>query len=94
VAFLGIAAAVGLGNGAVFKLVAETFPRETGAVTGLVGATGGLGGFFPPILMGLVRDVTGAYSIGFMLLSELALGCLIINLLVLQRRASTLMPAR
>lgn len=94
VAFLGIAAAVGLGNGAVFKLVAETFPRETGTVTGLVGATGGLGGFFPPILMGLVRDVTGAYSIGFMLLSELALGCLIINLLVLQRRASTLMPER
>jgi NNP family nitrate/nitrite transporter-like MFS transporter len=94
VAFLGIAAAVGLGNGAVFKLVAETFPRETGAVTGLVGAMGGLGGFFPPILMGLVRDVTGAYSIGFMLLSELALGCLIINLLVLQRRASTLMPER
>lgn len=94
VAFLGIAAAVGLGNGAVFKLVAETFPRETGAVTGLVGATGGLGGFFPPILMGLVRDVTGAYSIGFMLLSELALGCLIINLLVLQRRASTLMTER
>jgi NNP family nitrate/nitrite transporter-like MFS transporter len=94
IAFLGIATAVGLGNGAVFKLVAETFPRETGTVTGLVGAMGGLGGFFPPILMGLVRDVTGAYSIGFMLLSELALGCLIINLLVLQRRASTLMPER
>jgi hypothetical protein len=56
-------------SGAVFNLVAETFPRETGTVTGLVGAAGGLGGFFPPILMGLVRDATGAYSIGFMLLS-------------------------
>ncbi|MDP8923155.1 MAG: MFS transporter [Chloroflexota bacterium] len=94
VAFLGMAAALGLGNGAVFKLVAETFPRETGAVTGLVGAAGGLGGFFPPILMGLVRDATGAYSIGFMLLSEISLGCLIVNLLVMQRRAATLMPAR
>ena len=94
VAFLGIAAALGLGNGAVFKLVAETFPRETGAVTGLVGAAGGLGGFFPPILMGLVRDATGAYAIGFMLLSEIALGCLIVNLLVMQRRATSLMPAR
>ena len=94
VAFLGMAAALGLGNGAVFKLVAETFPRETGAVTGLVGAAGGLGGFFPPILMGLVRDATGAYSIGFMLLSELALGCLIVNLLVMQRRAAALMPTR
>jgi NNP family nitrate/nitrite transporter-like MFS transporter len=94
VAFLGMAAALGLGNGAVFKLVAETFPRETGTVTGLVGAAGGLGGFFPPILMGLVRDATGAYAIGFMLLSELALGCLIVNLLVMQRRATALMPTR
>jgi MFS transporter, NNP family, nitrate/nitrite transporter len=94
VSFLGMAAALGLGNGAVFKLVAETFPRETGTVTGLVGAAGGLGGFFPPILMGLVRDATGAYSIGFMLLSEIALGCLIVNLLVMQRRAASLMPAR
>jgi NNP family nitrate/nitrite transporter-like MFS transporter len=93
VSFLGMAAALGLGNGAVFKLVAETFPRETGTVTGLVGAAGGLGGFFPPILMGLVRDATGAYSIGFMLLSEIALGCLIVNLLVMQRRATALMPS-
>lgn len=94
VSFLGMAAALGLGNGAVFKMVAEAFPRETGTVTGLVGAAGGLGGFFPPILMGLVRDATGAYSIGFMLLSEIALGCLIVNLLVMQRRATALMPTR
>ncbi|MCC6173898.1 MAG: NarK/NasA family nitrate transporter [Chloroflexi bacterium] len=92
--FLGMAAALGLGNGAVFKLVAESFPRETGAVTGLVGAAGGLGGFFPPILMGLVLDATGAYSIGFMLLSEIALGCLIVNLLVMERHATVLMPSR
>jgi NNP family nitrate/nitrite transporter-like MFS transporter len=91
VAFLGIAACFGLGNGAVFKLVVELFPDETGAVTGLVGAAGGLGGFFPPILMGMVRDLTGGYAIGFMLLSECALSCLIVNLLVLQRRAAVLM---
>ena len=92
VTFLGIAACLGLGNGAVFKLVAEIFPKETGAVTGLVGAAGGLGGFFPPILMGAVRDATGSYAIGFMLLSEFALGCLVVNLLVLQQRATMLMP--
>jgi NNP family nitrate/nitrite transporter-like MFS transporter len=91
VAFLTLAVAFGLGNGAVFKLVAQIFPRETGAATGLVGAAGGLGGFFPPILMGLVRDLTGGYAIGFMLLSEIALGCLIVNLLVLQQRAATLL---
>ena len=46
---LGCAALMGLGNGAVFKLVPQYFPRSTGTVTGLVGAMGGLGGFFPPL---------------------------------------------
>lgn len=91
VAFLTIAAALGLGSGAVFKLVPTFFPAETGAVTGLVGAVGGLGGFFPPILMGIVRDIAGDYAIAFMLLSEFALACLIVNVLVLQRRAATLL---
>jgi NNP family nitrate/nitrite transporter-like MFS transporter len=91
-AFLGSACMLGLGNGAVFKLVAQHFPREAGVVTGLVGAAGGLGGFFPPLLMGFVRDATGAYAIGFMLLSEFALLCLLVNVLVLQQRARALMP--
>lgn len=92
IAFLGIALFLGLGNGAVFKLVAEFFPREAGTVTGLVGAAGGLGGFFPPLLLGVVRDATGSYAISFMLLSEFALLCLIVNVLVLQRRAELLEP--
>jgi NNP family nitrate/nitrite transporter-like MFS transporter len=91
-AFLGSACMLGLGNGAIFKLVAQHFPRQAGVVTGLVGAAGGLGGFFPPLLMGFVRDVTGAYAIGFMLLSEFALLCLLVNVLVLQQRARALMP--
>ncbi|HET9530354.1 MAG TPA: MFS transporter, partial [Blastocatellia bacterium] len=41
---LGMAAVIGLGNGAVFKLVPEYFPQSVGSVTGLVGAAGGLGG--------------------------------------------------
>ena len=44
---LGCAALLGTGNGAVFKLVPEFFPRSIATVTGLVGAIGGLGGFFP-----------------------------------------------
>ena len=51
---LGCAALLGLGNGAVFKLVPQYFPAETGTVTGLVGAMGGLGGFFPPLLLGVL----------------------------------------
>jgi NNP family nitrate/nitrite transporter-like MFS transporter len=76
---LGCAAALGLGNGAVFKLVPQYFPKETGTVTGLVGAFGGLGGFFPPLELGLVKDATGSYTLGFALLSAFAILCLAIN---------------
>ncbi|MCC7008493.1 MAG: MFS transporter [Acidobacteria bacterium] len=67
------AAFMGLGNGAVFRLVPEHFPAATGVVTGLVGALGGLGGFFPPLLLGGFRDALGTYWPGFVLLSATAL---------------------
>jgi len=73
---LGMAAAIGLGNGAVFKLVPEHFPNSVGSVTGLVGAAGGLGGFFPPLLLGVVKQETGSFAIGFVLLGLFALCCL------------------
>ena len=76
---LGCAAALGLGNGAVFKLVPQFFPKETGTVTGLVGAFGGLGGFFPPLELGIVKDATGSYTGGFVLLAAFALVCLAVN---------------
>ncbi|MGH9665929.1 MAG: MFS transporter, partial [Bryobacteraceae bacterium] len=66
---LGCAVLMGLGSGAVFKLVPQYFPRETGTVTGLVGAMGGLGGFFPPLLLGFFRDRMGAVWPGFVLLA-------------------------
>jgi MFS transporter, NNP family, nitrate/nitrite transporter len=65
---LGCAALLGLGNGAVFKLVPQYFPAQTGTVTGLVGAMGGLGGFFPPLLLAFFRSRTGAIWPGFALL--------------------------
>lgn len=73
---LGMAAVIGLGNGAVFKLVPEYFPKAVGSVTGLVGAAGGLGGFFPPLLLGFVKQQTGAFTWGFILLGVFALICL------------------
>lgn len=75
---LGMAAAIGLGNGAVFKLVPEYFPTTVGSVTGLVGAAGGLGGFFPPLLLGIVRKTTGTFSLGFVLLAVFAAICLFV----------------
>jgi MFS transporter, NNP family, nitrate/nitrite transporter len=78
VAFLSIAFALGLGNGAVFALVGQRVPAsQVGSVTGVVGAAGGLGGFLPPIVMGLVYQVTGDYAIGLMLLSDVALAGLV-----------------
>lgn len=75
---LGMAAAIGLGNGAVFKLVPEYFPNSVGAVTGLVGAMGGLGGFFPPLALGIIRQQTGSFFWGFVLLAIFALICLLV----------------
>lgn len=83
---LGAAAALGLGNGAVFKLVPQYFPKETATVTGLVGAFGGLGGFFPPLVLGVLRDATGAYTWGFIFLALFALGCLAVNYFVFLKR--------
>jgi NNP family nitrate/nitrite transporter-like MFS transporter len=77
---------LGLGNGAVFKLVPEHFPSETGTVTGLVGAAGGLGGFFPQLVLGVIRGQTGSYALGFVFLSGFALVCFAVNYLVFLRR--------
>ena len=72
---LGVAAAIGLGNGAVFKLVPEYFPGSVGSVTGLVGAAGGLGGFFPPLVLGFVKQETGTFFPGFIMLCAFCLLC-------------------
>jgi len=87
---LGAAAALGLGNGAIFKLVPEHFPKETGTVTGLVGAFGGLGGFFPPLVLGVIRDATGGYAIGFILLAVSAIVCLAVNYFVFVRNSRSM----
>jgi NNP family nitrate/nitrite transporter-like MFS transporter len=77
-ACLASAIALGLGTGAVFKLVAHWYPGDVGAVTGVVGAAGGLGGFFPPLVMALVRSITGSYALGFVLLAVVAVACLLV----------------
>ena len=83
-AFLLMAMALGAANGAVFGMVAERVPtQQVGAVTGVVGAAGGLGGFLPPIVMGAVYGATGSYAIGLMLLSDLALAALVYSVFVM-----------
>ena len=75
---LTLAIALGTGTGAVFKLVAEWFPERVGGVTGVVGAAGGLGGFFPPLVMAIVYEATGGYFLGFALMAAVAVACLLV----------------
>lgn len=78
VVLFAVATAFGAGNGGVFALVSEQTPAEhLGSVSGLVGAAGGLGGFLPPIVMGMVRQATGDYAVGLMLLSTVAFASLV-----------------
>ncbi len=82
---LGMAVAIGLGNGAVFKLVPQYFPHCVGSMTGLVGASGGLGGFFPPLVLGVIRQATGSYTWGFVLLALFSAVCFVVCLRTLER---------
>ena len=61
--FIGMGV-LGMGNGAVFQLVPQRFPERMGLVTGIVGAAGGLGGFFLPSMLGAAKDATGSYATG------------------------------
>jgi NNP family nitrate/nitrite transporter-like MFS transporter len=65
IACLTLGTFLGAGNGAVFKLVPQEFPNDAGAAAGIVGAAGGLGGFFPPVFVGLMKDAQGTYTYGF-----------------------------
>lgn len=74
IAFLAMAAALGTASGAVFALVAQRAPaNKVGAVTGVVGAAGGLGGFIPPLLMGSIYGGRGSYALGLIALGVVAL---------------------
>lgn len=75
---MAIAVSAGIGNGVIFKLVPFYFNKQAGTVNGIVSMVGGLGGFFPPLLLASIYSITGQYSIGFMLLSQVALASLVL----------------
>lgn len=66
-------ACLGMGNGSVFQLVPQRFPKEIGVITGIVGAAGGVGGFFLPTLLGVLRQLTGSFGGGFALFALTAM---------------------
>jgi NNP family nitrate/nitrite transporter-like MFS transporter len=66
---------LGMGNGSVFQLVPLRFPKEIGVITGIVGAAGGVGGFFLPTALGFLKDTTGSFSGGFFAFGVTSLIC-------------------
>jgi MFS transporter, NNP family, nitrate/nitrite transporter len=72
--FLGMGM-LGMGNGSVFQLVPQRFPKEIGVITGIVGAAGGLGGFFLPNLLGSIKQFTGTFSYAFLIFAAVSLAC-------------------
>ncbi|WP_243777462.1 MFS transporter [Actinomadura nitritigenes] len=88
IAFLGMAAALGVGSGATFALVAQAAPaNRVGAVTGVVGAAGGLGGFVPPLVMGSIYGSLGSYAVGLVLLAVVAGAAALFTATVVRRAA-------
>ena len=75
VTFITLALFLGIGTGGVFAWVARRAPaRSVGSVTGIVAAAGGLGGYFPPLVMGATYDAAdNNYTIGLLLLVATAL---------------------
>ncbi|KRF18746.1 nitrate/nitrite transporter [Paenibacillus sp. Soil787] len=73
---------MGMGNGAVFQLVPQRFSNEVGMITGIVGAAGGLGGYFLPKILGNLKLSTGSFTPGFLILSAIAIACILIIVVV------------
>ncbi len=66
---------LGMGNGSVFQLVPLRFPQEIGVMTGIVGAAGGIGGFYLNILLGLLGRWLGSFGGGFLVFGLLSFSC-------------------
>jgi NNP family nitrate/nitrite transporter-like MFS transporter len=75
----------GLGNGATFQLVPHRWKGKTGIMTGIIGAAGGIGGFYLPVVMGIAKESTGSYQLGFATFGVLAALAFVL-VLTLQRQ--------
>lgn len=76
---------MGIGSAAVYKHIPNYFPKSVGAVGGLVGVIGALGGFFNPIMFGYLLDATGVWTTCWMLLALAAGACLVWMRVVIRR---------
>lgn len=80
--------ALGMANGAVFQLLPQRFGKDLGVMTGLVGAGGGVGGFYLASSLGYSKGLTGSYLAGLTVFSLLCF-CAIIGLGLVKTRWRT-----
>jgi MFS transporter, NNP family, nitrate/nitrite transporter len=80
--------ALGMGNGAVFQLVPQRFRNEIGVMTGIVGMTGGIGGFYLASSLGYSKQLTGSYQFGLLIFAVLA-GVAVVGLTTIKKRWRT-----
>jgi len=73
VTFLVASGALGMANGSVFQLLPQRFGKDIGVMTGLVGAGGGVGGFYLASSLGMAKGYTGSYAPGFFVFAALCL---------------------
>ena len=66
---LAISICAGIGNGLIFKLAPSYFSKEAGSANGIVSMMGGLGGFFPPLVITFVTSITGSCHLAFFFLA-------------------------
>ena len=64
---------LGMGNGSVFQIAPQRFPEDIELTTGIVGAAGGLGGFFLPSAIGALKDISGSFGVGLFCFALLVL---------------------
>ena len=88
VSFTLLAVFLGIGTGGVFAWVAGRAPaKSVGSVTGIVAAAGGLGGYFPPLVMGATYNAdANHYTVGLLLLVVTALAALTYTAVFLHNR--------
>lgn len=80
---------MGIGKASVYKYIPNYFPKDVGAVGGLVGLFGALGGFILPKLFGMLGRSTGVPQSAFVVLLVLTIGSLVwLHLVVMRIKAS------
>jgi NNP family nitrate/nitrite transporter-like MFS transporter len=84
---------MGIGKASVYKYVPNYFPKDVGAVGGLVGALGALGGFVLPPVFGAIGRWTGSPQSAFIALLVMTAGSLLwLHVIVLRIKRNEVTP--